>query len=450
MDVSHYSSPLRVGAAVFFFLSILHTFCTPFFYKRFQICQHKKMIFPEKWRKYLWLSESYRLLSSVDVIFIFWSVPLFLWFLYSEGYAEAIDYFNHRNYLFALFIMIMLILLESRPIVYLSECIFLTIAKIGKQSPKCWWWTLMLGAPFSAILLKETGAMIIAATLLVRYFYKFAPSLRFSYATMGLLFSNISVGGLITDISSRALLLVSPALKGEQEFVIRHFSWKAVIAIFLSTTTYYLMFRKEFDHFPKVVKNASIADERVPIWLICLHVLFVAAIMSVRSVPLLMIGILILYLGLHQFTIFYQNSIRVTKVCCVGLFYAGLLILGGLQEWWMLVIMHRMSDFGYMFTSYILSMFLDNVLVNYLVHNLSVATDCFLYLVIAGCMSAGGVTILANAPNIVGYLIIKPFFPTSPVSLGRLFVFALGPSLIALMTFWALKDIPSFMFCFFR
>ncbi|WP_348663117.1 putative Na+/H+ antiporter [Chlamydia vaughanii] len=450
MILPQYSSSLKTGAAILFFCSILHTFLTPWLYSQCQLCQHKKMIFPERWKKYLWLSEFYRLVSRVELVFVLWAAPLFLWFLYSEGYKVTMGYFNSRNYVFSLFIVIMLILLESRPIVYFSERIFSNIAKIGRQSPRCWWWTLMIACPLSSIFLKETGAMIIAATLLARNFYKFSPSPRFAYATMGLLFSNISIGGLTSGLSSRALFIILPSVRWGNSFILKYFCWKSIIAMLISTTIYYLIFRKEFDNFPKVVTNPSMMNERVPKWIICVHIILVGSVIFARSIPLLMAAILIFYLGFQKFTIFYQHSIRTAKVCFVGLFYAGLVIFGELQEWWVLEIMHRMSDFGYLITSYTLSIFLDNALVNYLVHNLPVATDCFLYLVIAGCMSAGGLTIISNMPNIVGYLIIRPTFPSSSVSLGWLFLSALGPSIISLMTFWILKDVPEFLYCFFR
>ncbi|AAP05554.1 putative Na+/H+ antiporter [Chlamydia caviae] len=450
MILPQYSSSLKTGAALLFFFSILHTFLTPWLFGRCQLYQHKKMVFPERWKKYLWLSEFYRLISRVELVFVLWAAPLFLWFLYSEGYRVTMSYFNSRNYVFSLFIVIMLILLESRPIVYFSECIFSNIAKIGRQSPRCWWWTLMIAAPLSGALLKETGAMIIAATLLVRNFYKFSPSPRFAYATMGLLFSNISIGGLTSALSSRALFIILPSVKWNNSFILKYFCWKSIIAILLSTTIYYLIFRKEFNNFPKVVINPSMMNERVPKWIIFVHIILVGSVILARSVPLLMAAIFLFYLGFQKFTIFYQHSINISKVCFVGLFYAGLVIFGELQEWWVLELMHRMSDFGYIITSYTLSIFLDNALVNYLVHNLPVATDCFLYLVIAGCMSAGGLTIVSNMPNIVGYLILRPSFPSSSLSLGWLFLFALGPSIISLMTFWFLRDIPEFIYCFFR
>ncbi len=449
MILPKYSSSLQLGATFLFFCAVFHTFLTPSLAKIYQEYQHKKMVFPERWKRYLLLGECFRLLSKIELVFIFWAVPLFFLFLWCEGYKVTMGYFNSRNYLSALFIMVMLILLESKPIEYFSECVFSTIAKIGRQSPKCWWWTLMIAAPLSSFFLKETGAMIIASTLLVKHFYRLFPSTKFGYATMGLLFSNISISGLLSAFSSRALFMILPSVKWGNTMILQHFCWKAVLAILISTSVCYWIFRKEFDSFPAVSVSAK-AKERIPKWVICTHIGFVAALMILQSEPLFMGALFVFYLAFQNFTVFYQHSINLAKIAFVGLFFVGLVVFGGLQEWWVLEVMHRMSDFGYLITAYILSISLDNALVNYIVHNLPVATDCYLYLVLSGCMSAGGLTLIANMPNIVGYLILKPSFPSSSFSLGWLFLAALGPSCISVLIFWLLKNVPEFSYCFFR
>ncbi|ANH78750.1 putative Na+/H+ antiporter [Candidatus Chlamydia sanziniae] len=450
MILPPYSTSLKIGATALFFCSIFHTFLTPWLHRLCQSYEHKKLVVPEFWKHYAPISEFYRLVSKVEIVFCLWSVPLFCWFLYTEGYRITLAYFNSRNYSFAVFVMVILVLLESRPIVYLAERLLSTIAKIGRTSPKSWWWTLMIATPLLSALLKETGAMIIGATLLMRHFYIFSPSRRFAYATMGLLFSNISIGGLTSSMSSRALFIILPSIKWKCSFLLQYFSWKAIIAILVATAVYYLIFRKEFDKFPEIPNIKHLIKDRIPWWIICTHIILVSAILLSRSNPLFMTTILLFYLGFRRFTIFYQEPINIPKVCFVGLFYAGLVIFGDLQEWWVLNLMQGMSDFGYMLTSYGLSIFLDNALVNYLVHNLPVATDCYLYLVITGCMAAGGLTLVSNIPNIIGYLILKPAFRMSSIHFGSLFLAALVPSIIALTIFWLLRNIPEFVYCFFR
>ena len=51
--------------------------------------------------------------------------------------------------------------------------------------------------------------MTIAALLLVRKFYVLEPSTKFKYATLGLLFVNISVGGTMTHFAAPPVLMVA-------------------------------------------------------------------------------------------------------------------------------------------------------------------------------------------------------------------------------------------------
>lgn len=308
----------------------------------------------------------------------------------------------------------------------------------------------MIAAPLSAFFLKESGAMIIAATLLSKQFYKFSPSPKFCYATMGLLFSNISISGLTSSFSSRALLTILPEIKWTNSFIISHFCWKVILAILVSTTIFFCLFRKEFKKFPKTIPSTTMMNDRLPSWIIFIHVVLVGCVILSRAIPLFLGFLFIFYLGFQRFTIFYQHPIKTAKVCFVGLFYVGVVIFGELQEWWMLELMHGMSDLGYMMTSYMFSIFLDNALVNHIVHNLPMANDCYLYLVLVGSMSAGGLTLVSNMPNIVGYLILRPTFPHSDISLIKLFLSALLPSLISLSIFWLFRAVPPFMFCLFR
>lgn len=450
MILPHYSVPLQIGALACFILSIVHIFMIPVFARLYRNYQNKRIAFPEDWKRFLWLGEWYRLMSTIELVFLLWSVPLFFWFLYTEGYKGTMAYLNTRNYTFSMFIIVMWLLLGSKPISYAVEHAFAKIANIGRQSPKSWWLTVMFVAPLSTIFLRETGAIIIATTLLAKYFYDLSPSTRFSYATMGLLFSNVSIGGLLTTSSSRSLSMILRTLRWDNYEVMTHFGWKALLAICLSTTVYYYLFRREFHHFPRKIEHIINAGRKIPIWIICVHIAMAFAAMRFRSAPVLMGGVCIFYVFFHRLTVFYQNKIDFWKVCCLGVFFIGMSFVGGLQEWWILKLVKNSSDFGYMWAAYILSIFLDNVLVNLMMHDLPVVTDCYLYLVVAGCMSAGGLTLIANTPNIVSFATLRPFFQKPSFSFWKLFLASLFPSVLALMLFWLLRGLPEINICVFR
>ncbi|WP_213318116.1 putative Na+/H+ antiporter [Chlamydiifrater volucris] len=449
MESAQYSELLRTGALWIFFLSLIHMFLTPYFYKICEGYAHKKMVYPEQREKYGVLSELFRILSRVELVFVLWAVPLFFWFLITEGSRLSTAYFSSRNYIFPFFVVVIVLFIESRPIVFLGERLLSNIANFGKKSPAAWWWTILLIAPLTSTLIKETGTMVLACMLLVAKFFPFSPSKKFSYATAGLLFSNVSIGGMLFPITSRAMFLINPKLRWSSVFALKYFSWKAFLAILISTATYYLIFRKEFQAFPSTVPSRKTTDA-VPWWVVCIHILFLVAIIFVRQTPVILVGVVLAFLGFRSLTIMYQSPISFTKVGMVGLFFSGLILFGDLQEWWVLAIMEKASYGGYMIISFIMSMFLDNALVNYLIFKLPLGNDCYHYLAISGAMSAGGLTLMANVPNIVGYLLLRSSFKVRSVSLAWLFVAALPPALISAVVFWAFKNFPIFTLCEFK
>ena len=87
--------------------------------------------------------------------------------------------------------------------------------------------------------------MTICALLLARQFYDRGPSARLKYATLGLLFVNVSIGGTLTHFAAPPVLMVARPWGWDFSFMFGHFGWRAALAIGISTVTYWLVFRKE-------------------------------------------------------------------------------------------------------------------------------------------------------------------------------------------------------------
>ena len=85
--------------------------------------------------------------------------------------------------------------------------------------------------------------MTISALLLARQFYDLDPSVRLKYATLGLLFVNVSIGGTLTHFAAPPVLMVARPWDWDTAVHARHFGWRAVVAIVVSTAVYYLVFR---------------------------------------------------------------------------------------------------------------------------------------------------------------------------------------------------------------
>jgi Na+/H+ antiporter NhaD/arsenite permease-like protein len=77
----------------------------------------------------------------------------------------------------------------------------------------------------------------------------------------------------------------------------------------------------------------------------------------------------------------------------------------------------------------VLTAFNDNAAITYLATLVPGFTDPLKYMVVAGAVTGGGLTVIANAPNPAGQSILNPFFPEGISPLG-LFLGALAPTVV--------------------
>ena len=85
----------------------------------------------------------------------------------------------------------------------------------------------------------------LAALLLRQKFYDLRPSFPLRYATLALLFVNISVGGTLSHFAAPPIVMVATRWDWGLPFMVTNFGWKAVLGILVANTIYYLRFRRE-------------------------------------------------------------------------------------------------------------------------------------------------------------------------------------------------------------
>ncbi len=432
----------QIISTIIFVLAIIHTFLTPPLYAYSQKFAILKEAYPKKWKHYHFLSEAFYLLSEIEIVFGIWLIPLILFSILLQGWNPTLSYLNTRDYDHALYITVIIVVIGSRPIITFAEKVLEWIARLGNDSPDAWWWTILVVGPILGALLKEPAAMALSAILLTKKFYPYHPSRAFQYATLGLLFANISVGGMFTTFSSRALFIVADKWDWDWQYMLTTFGWKVLIGLFLATGLYYFLFHKEFrrGRFPKSLPalEKDEAQHPTPIWITLIHLVFVALIVMTSDSMPIFIGIFFLFLGFWKATSFYQTPLHLKSAILVGFFFASLIIHGELQGWWIVPLMQNLNHFGAMIVSFVLSAFVDNAIVSYITLDIPQFDDVKHYLIISGAMSAGALTVIANAPNPVGHAILRPSFK-GKLSLLGLFLGALAPSLIYLTLFWLFR-----------
>ena len=219
--------------------------------------------------------------------------------------------------------------------------------------------------------------MTICALLLGRQFYDRQPGQALKYATLGVLFVNVSIGGTLTHFAAPPVLMVARPWGWDTPFMLAHFGWRAALAIAASTLAYSVLFRKELSALASRPSPADLEqpDEEatpdeallpVPAWVTAVHLAFIAWTVFTAHYPALFIGGFLFFLGFARATRMYQQRLELRMPLLVGFFLGGLVIHGGLQGWWIAPVLGSLAATPLFVGSVGLTAFNDNALITYL------------------------------------------------------------------------------------
>jgi len=422
--------PLNLIVTIMFIGAIVHTFMAGKFQNiahRLQERHEKKMQQKKADVRYTgdvieevsFLSQLFHFFGEIEVVFGLWVLPVFWSIAYFHGLNTSITYFSSINYTEAMFVVVIMTLASARPIMRLAEQFLKAVSKLGKGTPAALWFTILTVGPILGSFITEPAAMTISALILAKEFYARRPSNRFAYATIGLLFVNISVGGTLTHFAAPPILMVAGKWGWGLEFMFTNFGWKAMIGILIANTLYFFIFKGEFENLQKLHdSNGSsllikwdMREDSVPVGVTIIHVLFLMWTVYFAHYPPLFIAGFLCFLGFVESTGHHQNRTNLKPALLVGFFLAGLVIHGGLQKWWIAPILRSLSEVPLMMGSTILTAFNDNASITYLSSLVPGLTESMKYAVVAGAVTGGGLTVIANAPNPAGLSILQKFFP---------------------------------------
>lgn len=383
-------------------------------------------------------------LAEVEIIFALWAIPLFICMGLYFNWTISLEYINTRDYTEPLFVVVILAMASTRPIVHVAEKLINWVAKGLGGSLSAWWFVLLTLGPLLGSLITEAAAMALCALLLSQKFYQYLPSTKLSYATLGLLFVNVSVGGILTDFASPAVLILSHCWGWTMQDMFFQFGWKAIIGILISNLIYWAYFRKELVQLStkRTVgvdynSNSHGCGEPVPLWVTFVHILFMIWIVATSHYPAIFIALFLFFIGFHQATRAHQHSMRIARPLLVGLFLAGLVIHGGLQGWWVVSILEDLNPLSVMGVAIAMTGFNDNAAISYLSTLIPNWGEAYKYAIFTGVVAGGGLTVIANAPNPAGYAILKKHFKDGIKPLNLLAA-ALIPTLILYAIFYLL------------
>jgi hypothetical protein len=389
-------------------------------------------------------AEALHFLGEVEVIFGLWAVVLLVAASAYAGWQAARHYVTDTvNYTEPLFVVVIMALASTRPVIGFAEAALRRVAAAGGATPAAWWVAILTIGPVLGSFVTEPAAMTICALLLARQFYDLRPSARLKYATLGLLFVNVSIGGTLTPFAAPPVLMVARPWGWDIPFMVANFGWRAVASIVASTGICFFVFRQELR---RLASRAPVPDTEqpddeagegllpVPAWVVAAHLAFMAWTVFNAHYPALFLGGFLFFLGFARATAPYQSRIELRTPLLVGFFLAGLVIHGGLQGWWIAPVLGRLPETPLFVGATALTAINDNALITYLATLVPNLSEDLKLAVVQGAVVGGGLTVIANAPNPAGQALLGRFFDGAISPLGLL-AGALGPTIVAVLVF---------------
>jgi hypothetical protein len=415
-------STVEFIATLIFGLALVHTFTASQF-------QHLAHTHPRH-------AGLFHLLGEVEVVFGVWAALLILVMAFIKTPNQAIEYVDTRNYAEPLLVFVLMVMAASRPLVEAAQTINNAIARLLPLNPITARFVVTMSfIPLMGSFITEPAAMTLAALLMRDQFMRHDLPERFKYAVVGVLFVNISIGGTLTPFAAPPVLMVASKWGWDIQFMISQIGWRALLAVLLNAVVLTIMGRHFLSALPLPSDNTD-ENKRIPISVTLIHTAFLASAVIFHHHPVVFMGLFLFFLGYTTAYPHYQSRLLLREALLVAFFLGGLVVLGGLQGWWLQDLLAGLSPTVLYFISTGLTAITDNAAITYLGSLVEGTDAAFKYALVTGAVTGGGLTVIANAPNPAGYALLKDCFAEKTIGAPGLFLAALAPTLVAVAAFW--------------
>lgn len=403
-------------AATLFAAAVVHTFST----RLFERLAHRRPAHAGIWH----------LMGEVEVAFGLWAMVLVLFMMLLVGRVEATSYLDSRKFTEPMFVFAIMVVAGSRPILLLaSRLTSLVAAALPLPRALAFFFAALAFVPLLGSLITEPAAMTLAALILRERYYERGISKRLAYATLGVLFVNVSIGGALTPYAAPPVLMVAAKWGWDLPFMLSTFGWKVGFAVCVNALAATLLFRRELR---RLGAPPARAKETVPNAIVAVHLAFLVGIVAFSHHPEVFLGLLLFFLGFATAYERYQGRLMVREGLMVAFFLAGLVVLGGQQQWWLEPLLRGMSADSVFYGATFLTAITDNAALTYLGSLVEGVGPEFQYALVAGAVTGGGLTVIANAPNPAGFAILRGHFEDEAINPLGLLAAALPPTLVAM------------------
>ena len=217
--------------------------------------------------------------------------------------------------------------------------------------------------------------------------------------------------------------------------MLQTFGWKAALSVLINAT---VLVRVIHRHLHDAAPTERPLQPDVPWAVSTVHLAFLAGVVVLAHHPVLFLGLFLFFLGYVHAYHQYQNALILKEGLLVGFFLAGLVVLGGMQQWWLQPIVSSLEPKALFFGAMALTAVTDNAALTYLGSLIQGISPSAQYMLVAGAVTGGGLTVIANAPNPAGVALLRFGFSNSAIGASGLLAGALPPTLVAAAAFYFL------------
>ena len=412
---------IQLIAAILFGLALAHTFATKTFER-----------LADRYPRHAGL---WHFFAEVEVVFGLWALVLILAMAFVSGGAEAIAYAESRTYTEPLFVFVIMVVAASKPVLESIRTFIAMLARlIPLRNAVVRVWLCLALVPLIGSFITEPAAMTLAALMLGPQIFRQDQGMPewLKYGALGVLFVNISIGGTLTSFAAPPVLMVAKTWGWDSAFMAATFGWKAAIAVLVNATAVTFVLRP---HIRNDDPNAPKPD-RIPLLVSAIHLAFLALVVGFAHHPVIFMGLFMFFIGFTKAYEQYQNPLILKEGLLVGFFLAGLVVLGGMQQWWLQPIVSSLEPTALFLGATALTAITDNAALTYLGSLIMGMSDEAKYMLVAGAVAGGGLTVIANAPNPAGVSLLRDGFNDESIGVGGLLLGALPPTLVAMVALY--------------
>ncbi len=408
-------------AAIIFAVALVHTFAA----KQFERLAHR---YPRH-------AGLFHLLGEVEVVFGFWAIVLVVAMAVVSGGGGALAYAESRNYTEPLFVFVVMVVAASRPVLTtVIRLVRLAARVMPVPTPLATAWLGLAAVPLLGSVVTEPAAMTIAALMLAPQIFRPDVPERVKYLALGVLFVNVSIGGTLTSYAAPPVLMVASTWQWDSAFMFANFGWKAALAVVVNATVCALVLRRHLIPAAGQARDERL-DQEVPWSVVAVHLALLAGVVLLAHHPVAFLGLFLMFLGFTQAYERHQSPLIIKEALLVAFFLAGLVVLGGMQSWWLQPIVSSLQPLALFLGSLGLTAITDNAALTFLGSQIAGISVESKYMLVAGAVAGGGLTVIANAPNPAGVALLRRGFADESIGAGELLLGAAGPTLVAAAAF---------------